>query len=103
MNEQNNNKGEYEILRLINEAKQTARLEEAAKWKAKIQELKKLTDNDEWVDTKQALAIIKKKSVNTLKAFIKNGIIEQPRKIGRCWYYRKSNLLNLFEYEADKK
>jgi len=102
MNE-NNNKGEYEILRLINEAKQEARLEEAAKWKAKIQELKKLTDNDEWVDTKQALAIIKKKSVNTLKAFIKNGLLEQPKKIGRCWYYRKSNLLNLFEYESDRK
>ena len=96
-------KGEYEILRLIEEAKKTVRLEEAAKWRARIQELKKLTDNDEWVDTKQALAIIKKKSVNTLKAFIKNGLLEQPKKIGRCWYYRKSNLLNLFENEADRK
>ena len=102
MHEQNKN-DDYEILRIINEAKKTARLEEAAKWKARIQELKKLTDNDEWVDTKQALAIIKKKSVNTLKAFIKNGLLEQPKKIGRCWYYRKSNLLNLFEYESDRK
>ena len=102
MNENNTNDS-FEVVGGINEAKKAARLEEAAKWKAKIQELKKLTDNDEWVDTKQALAIIKKKSVNTLKAFIKNGIIEQPRKIGRCWYYRKSNLLNLFEHETDRK
>jgi len=92
-----------EILKKLNQAIEQARLEEAEKWKARIQESKKLTDNDEWVDTKQALAIIKKKSVNTLKSFIKNGIIEQPKKIGRCWYYRKSNLLNLFEYESDRK
>ena len=102
MNENNTNDS-FEILRIINEAKKAARLEEAEKWKARIQEQKKLTDNDEWVDTKQALAIIKKKSVNTLKSFIKNGLIEEPKKIGRCWYYRKSNLLNLFENETDRK
>ena len=102
MNENKRN-DDFEILRIINEAKKAARLEEAEKWKAKIQELKKLTDNDEWVDRKQALDIIKKKSPNTINAWVKQGIIEEPKRIGRCWYYRKSNLLNLFEYESDRK
>ena len=102
MKEQSNSSNEYEILRIIHEATKQARLEEQAKWKAKIKESKKLTNKDEWVTTQQALDIVQKKSVNTLKSWVKRGLIDEPRQIGRFNYWKKSNLLKLFGYEDGK-
>jgi hypothetical protein len=86
----------YAFLRIVNEAKEQAKAEEQSKWKRIIEERQKQTDNDEWVTTKQALGIIQKKSVNTINDWVNRGLIEEPKKIGRCKYWKKSNLLSLF-------
>lgn len=91
-----NNKDEYALLRMLKEAKEKAQAETDAKWKRIIEEQKKQTDNDEWVTTKQALRIIQKKSVNTINDWVNRGLIEAPKKIGRFKYWKKSNLLSLF-------
>tara|TARA_R100000734_G_C3316918_1_gene109673 strand:+ start:682 stop:1008 length:327 start_codon:yes stop_codon:yes gene_type:complete len=100
--DRNDKQSDYELLRIVHEARQQARLEEQAKWKAKIKESQKQTNKDEWVTTQQALDIVQKKSVNTLKSWVKRGLIDEPRQIGRFNYWKKSNLLKLFGYEDGK-
>jgi len=91
-----NTNDEYAFLRMLKDAKEKAQAEEQAKWKRIIEERQQQTDNDEWVTTKQALGIIQKKSVNTINDWVNRGLIEAPKKIGRFKYWKKSNLLSLF-------
>jgi len=91
------------FLKVIQDAIRNAKKEEAEKWKAKIKDLQELTNNHEWVDRKTALTMIRKKSVNTIKDWAKKGLIQEPRKIGDAWYYRKSNLEKLWKDESGEQ
>ena len=91
------------FLKIIQDAIRKAKKEEAEKWKAKIKELQELTDGHKWVDRKTALKLIKRKQTNTIKAWVKKGLIDPPKKIGSAWYYKKSNLLKLWEDESEKE
>jgi len=91
------------FLKVIQDAIRNAKKEEAEKWKAKIQELKELTNDQEWVDRKTALKLIKRKRINTINAWVEKGLIEKGKKIGGAWYYRKSNLLKIWEDESEEQ
>ena len=93
----------YKFLKVIQDEIRNAKKEEAEKWKAKIQELKEQTNNHEWVDRKTAMKLIKVKQVNTLKEWIRKGIIQEGKKIGGAWYYRRSNLLKIWEDESGEQ
>ena len=94
---------DYKFLKVIQDAIRKAKKEEAEKWKAKIQELKEQTNNHEWVDRKTAMKLVKVKQVNTLKEWIRKGIIQEGKKIGGAWHYKKSNLLKLWEDESEEQ
>lgn len=91
------------FLKVIQDAIRKAKKEEAEKWKAKIQELKELTNNHEWVDRKTALKLIKRKRINTINAWVEKGLIAPGKKIGGVWYYKRSNLLKIWEDESGEK
>jgi len=89
-------KTEMEVFKALLNAEKEGAEKERAKWERLFAEKEKATEQDEWVNTKEALRIIQKSSVNTLNSWVQQEIINPPRKIGRFNYWNKSNLLNLF-------
>tara|TARA_R110001606_G_scaffold399168_1_gene581253 strand:- start:6100 stop:6390 length:291 start_codon:yes stop_codon:yes gene_type:complete len=89
------NSNEYEVFKLLHDAKLQGAAEERAKWEGRIKEHIKEDDSDGWVTTKEAKKILKRTSYNCLMSWVKKGLINPPKKIGRPLYWEKANLLKM--------
>lgn len=88
------------ILKYLREAEQKGREAERKKLLAEIEEKQNAERKElsEWVDTKEALKIINRKSVNTLNKWVDEGFINPPKKIGRFLSWERANLLRMSPY-----
>ena len=65
-------------------------------WETRLKaEREKSKELSEWVEFKEALRIVHRKSYNCLSQWAEKGLINPPRKIGGRNYWERKNLLKM--------